>query len=54
MSELKIAVSRSCPDCFSTHRECVNIDKSNYIDIILTLPPLFYQSMMLNMENSMK
>ncbi|TNT70603.1 ornithine decarboxylase, partial [Escherichia coli] len=20
MSELKIAVSRSCPDCFSTHR----------------------------------
>ncbi|EPL7155096.1 ornithine decarboxylase, partial [Escherichia coli] len=23
MSELKIAVSRSCPDCFSTHRECV-------------------------------
>ncbi|WP_250561880.1 ornithine decarboxylase, partial [Escherichia coli] len=26
MSELKIAVSRSCPDCFSTHRECVNID----------------------------
>ncbi|HAH0378182.1 TPA: ornithine decarboxylase, partial [Escherichia coli] len=21
MSELKIAVSRSCPDCFSTHRE---------------------------------
>ncbi|PND95221.1 ornithine decarboxylase, partial [Escherichia coli] len=24
MSELKIAVSRSCPDCFSTHRECVN------------------------------
>lgn len=50
MSELKIAVSRSCPDCFSTHRECVNIDKSNY----LTLPPLFYQSMMLNVENSMK
>ncbi len=50
MSELKIAVSRSCPDCFSTHRECVNIDKV----IILTLPPLFYQSMMLNMENSMK
>lgn len=33
MSELKIAVSRSCPDCFSTHRECVNIDKSNYIDV---------------------
>ncbi len=51
MSELKIAVSRSCPDCFSTHRECVNIDKSNYI---LTLPLLFYQSMMLNVENSMK
>ncbi|MGQ7153292.1 hypothetical protein ACUODF_24645, partial [Escherichia coli] len=24
MSELKIAVSRSCPDCFSTHRACVN------------------------------
>ncbi|EQC2439638.1 hypothetical protein ACY2S9_003489, partial [Shigella flexneri] len=22
MSELKIAVSRSCPDCFSTHRAC--------------------------------
>lgn len=33
MSELKIAVSRSCPDCFPTHRECVNIDKSNYIDV---------------------
>lgn len=33
MSELKIAVSRSCLDCFSTHRECVNIDKSNYIDV---------------------
>lgn len=52
MSELKIAVSRSCPDCFSTHRECVNIDKTKVI--ILTLPPLFYQSMMLNVENSMK
>lgn len=52
MSELKIAVSRSCPDCFSTHRACVNIDESNYID--LTLPPLFYQSVMLNVENSMK
>lgn len=51
MSELKIAVSRSCPDCFSTHRACVNIDESNYI---LTLPPLFYQSVMLNVENSMK
>lgn len=33
MSELKIAVSRSCPDCFSTHRACVNIDESNYIDV---------------------
>ena len=33
MSELKIAVSRSCPDCFSTHRTCVNIDESNYIDV---------------------
>lgn len=50
MSELKIAVSRSCPDCFSTHRACVNIDESNYIDVA----PLFYQSMMLNVENSIK
>lgn len=33
MSELKIAVSRSCPDCFSTHRTCMNIDESNYIDV---------------------
>ncbi|HHF9264144.1 TPA: Orn/Lys/Arg decarboxylase N-terminal domain-containing protein, partial [Escherichia coli] len=33
MSELKIAVSRSCQDCFSTHRACVNIDESNYIDV---------------------
>ena len=33
LSELKIAVSRSCPDCFSTHRTCVNIDESNYIDV---------------------
>ncbi|TZG02975.1 ornithine decarboxylase, partial [Salmonella enterica subsp. enterica serovar Typhimurium] len=24
MSELKIAVSRHCPDCFSTHRNIVN------------------------------
>ena len=33
MSELKIAVSRSCPDCFSTQRSCVNIDESNFIDV---------------------
>ncbi|STI87536.1 ornithine decarboxylase [Escherichia coli] len=50
MSELKIAVSRSCPDCFSTHRACVNIDESNYIDVAA----IIYQSVMLNVENSMK
>lgn len=33
MSELKIAVSCSCPDCFSTQRSCVNIDESNFIDV---------------------
>ncbi|BAT38494.1 ornithine decarboxylase SpeF [Escherichia albertii] len=33
MSELKIAVSRSCQNYFSTQRTCVNIDESRYIDI---------------------
>lgn len=33
MSELKIAVSRSCPDCFSTQRSIVNVDESNFIDV---------------------
>lgn len=33
MSELKIAVSRSCPDCFSTQRTIVNVDESNFIDV---------------------
>ncbi len=49
MSELKLPLA-VLAQLFSTHRECVNIDKV----IILTLPPLFYQSMMLNVENSMK
>ncbi|ECI3593547.1 ornithine decarboxylase [Salmonella enterica subsp. enterica serovar Paratyphi A] len=33
MSELKIAVSRHCPDCFSTHRNIVNVDESRFIDV---------------------
>lgn len=33
MSELKIAVSRSCQNYFSTQRTCVNIDESRYIDV---------------------
>ncbi len=49
MSELKLPLAVLARIVFP-HRECVNIDKV----IILTLPPLFYQSMMLNMENSMK
>ncbi|WP_432417226.1 ornithine decarboxylase, partial [Escherichia coli] len=26
MSKLKIAVSDSCPDCFTTQRECIYIN----------------------------
>ncbi len=40
MSQLKIAVSRSCPDCFSTQREIVNTSATHFIDvaaIILTI-----------------
>ena len=40
MSKLKIAVSDSCPDCFTTQRECIYINESRNIDeaaIILTL-----------------
>ncbi|EBC1924513.1 ornithine decarboxylase SpeF [Salmonella enterica] len=33
MSELKIAVSRHCPDCFSTQRNIVNVDESRFIDV---------------------
>ena len=33
MSELKIAVRHSCPDCFSTHRRIVDIAESNFIDV---------------------
>lgn len=33
ISELKIAVSRHCPDCFSTQRNLVNIDESHFIDV---------------------
>lgn len=33
MSELKIAVSRSCPDCFSTQRNIVNVDETHFIDV---------------------
>ncbi|HHS7462600.1 TPA: ornithine decarboxylase SpeF [Salmonella enterica] len=33
MTELKIAVSRHCPDCFSTQRNIVNVDESRFIDV---------------------
>ncbi|WP_226572209.1 ornithine decarboxylase SpeF [Mangrovibacter yixingensis] len=33
MRELKIAVSRSCPDCFSTQRSIVNVFDANFVDV---------------------
>ncbi len=33
MSKLKIAVSDSCPDCFTTQRECIYINESRNIDV---------------------
>lgn len=33
MSALKIAVSYSCHDYFTTQRVCVNVDESDYIDV---------------------
>ncbi len=50
MSKLKIAVSDSCPDCFTTQRECIYINESRNIDVAA----MFYRSTMLHAENSMK
>ncbi|MDU5426185.1 MAG: Orn/Lys/Arg decarboxylase N-terminal domain-containing protein, partial [Clostridiales bacterium] len=33
MSELKIAVSRTCPDCFTTQRTIINTCDTNFIDV---------------------
>lgn len=33
MSKLKIAVSDSCPDCFTTQRECIYINENSNIDV---------------------
>nr|WP_318384960.1 ornithine decarboxylase SpeF [uncultured Enterobacter sp.] len=33
MQQLKIAASRACPDCFSTHREVINIVDTDYRDV---------------------
>ena len=33
MKSLKIAASRACPDCFTTHRELVDVSTSDYIDV---------------------
>ncbi|XNM64268.1 Orn/Lys/Arg decarboxylase N-terminal domain-containing protein [Escherichia coli] len=33
MSELKIAVSRTCPDCLTTQRNITNTCDSNFIDV---------------------
>ena len=33
MKSLKIAASRSCPDCFTTTREMVDVSASDYIDV---------------------
>lgn len=40
MTDLKIAVSRTCPNCFSTQRNIVNTSETNFIDVaavVLTL-----------------
>lgn len=33
MKSLKIATSRTCPDCFTTHRETVDVSTTDYIDV---------------------
>ncbi len=33
MQRLKIAVSRACPDCFTTQREIVNVNDTDYMDV---------------------
>ena len=33
MSELKIAVSRTCPDCFTTQRSIINTCDTHFIDV---------------------
>lgn len=33
MSELKIAVSRTCPDCFTTQRAIINTCDTHFIDV---------------------
>src|SRR5690606_20767145 len=33
MKNLKIAASRACPDCFTTHREMVDLSATDYIDV---------------------
>ncbi|KAB2506840.1 ornithine decarboxylase, partial [Enterobacter hormaechei] len=33
MKTLKIAVSRACPECFTTSRDIVDITASDYIDV---------------------
>lgn len=33
MKSLKIAASRACPDCFTTHREIVDVSATDYIDV---------------------
>ena len=33
MKSLKIAASRACPDCFTTHRVLVDVSTSDYIDV---------------------
>lgn len=33
MQRLKIAVSRACPDCFTTQREVVNVNDTDYMDV---------------------
>lgn len=33
MTDLKIAVSRTCPNCFSTQRNIVNTSETNFIDV---------------------
>ena len=44
MKSLKIAASRACPDCFTTHRELVDINATDYIDvaaIVLAVSDIF-------------
>ena len=41
MSKLKIAVSDSCPDCFTTQRECIYINENSNIDVALWHPGIY-------------